>query len=1098
MSSHLYSLLPENGNNIRLLRLLPSEDEAAPLYCELCNYSLQRSSIRTHLYEALSYFQVTVNLHAALLQLRDHSFERIIWVDAICIDQNNKEERKQQVQLMAKIYISAHRVIVWLGEQTIDTKGALEDIQGAANDEELIKHSKKELKQQNILNLLQNPWFQRIWVLQEVAAARNIAIMCGSVTIDGYVFCLGVKSLKLFYTASPELQTLPSVIYLIERAGFRPKLKTDLPERFSLKIRSLAELIDMFHTRQATDSRDKVYALLGMSSDDPENAGLQPDYETSWEEIFQQLVKFVLGKDISVRTSSQKVVIKCKGCILGQVSSVSRDDSQHVNIISRNRAWNLGSTMKWTLQSSAKPIQENDIICLFYGASKPTIIRLCKDRFAVVVIAATPITGRSFFEWSKLSQSTTQFLRGFLLVWDWGNSYGKLQDQAEYETLTKIYSQVLLSSEANTGGHLDEAIRVWNDISILDDLKEHSKADTRLLKARSDYMAALGKDYLPGPLSQYSRTLLSFAAGEGHEDITKLLLNAVHPDIKDGKYNWTPLLLTAANGHEAVVKILLATGQVEIDWKDKYNQTPLSLAARNGHEAVVKLLLATGQVEIDWKSEYNRTPLSLAAENGHAAVVKLLLATGQVEIDWKDKYDQTPLSLAARNGHEAAVKLLLATSQVEIDWKNKYNQTPLSLAAENGHVAVVKLLLASNQIEVNWKNKYNQIPLSLAARNGHTAIVKLLLATGQVEINWKSEYNLTPLSLAAENGHEAVVKLLLATDQVEVDWKSEYDQTPLLLAARNGHEAVVKLLLATGQVEIDWKNKYNRTPLLLAAENGHAVVVKLLLATGQVEIDWKNKYNRTPLLLAAENGHAAVVKLLLATGQVEIDWKNKYNRTPLLLAAANGHAAVVKLLLATGQVEINWKDKDNRTPLSLAARNGHEAVVKLLLANNQIGVNWKSEYNRTPLSWAARNGHEAVVKLLLATGQVEVDWKDKYNQTPLLLAARNGHEAVVKLLLTIGQVEVQTALLLAARNGHAAVVKLLLAISQIEVDWKSEYSRTALSLAAENGHAVVVKLLLATGQVEIDWKDKSNQTPLWLAARNGHEAVVKLLDDYIN
>ncbi|CCD51186.1 hypothetical protein BofuT4_P085480.1 [Botrytis cinerea T4] len=327
MSSHLYSLLPENGNNIRMLRLLPSEDEAAPLHCELCNYSLQRSSIRTHLYEALSYvwgdpkqtlsiyvdkaqFQVTVNLHAALLQLRDYSFERIIWVDAICIDQNNKEERKQQVQLMAQIYISAHRVIVWLGEQTVEKQGALEDIQLAANNEELIEHSKKEIKQQQILNLLQNPWFQRIWVLQEVAAARDVVIMCGSTAIDGYIFCLGVKSLKLSYTASPELKT---AIYLIEHAGFRPKFRTDLSKRFSLNIRSLAELIDMFHTRQATDNRDKVYALLGMSSDDLEKAGLQPDYNTSWEELFQQLIKFVLSENISVEVSGQRAVIQCKG-----------------------------------------------------------------------------------------------------------------------------------------------------------------------------------------------------------------------------------------------------------------------------------------------------------------------------------------------------------------------------------------------------------------------------------------------------------------------------------------------------------------------------------------------------------------------------------------------------------------------------------------------------------------------------------------------------------------------------------------------------------------------------------------------------------------
>jgi hypothetical protein len=60
---------------------------------------------------------------------------------------------------MAKIYSSVHRVIVWLGEKAEDTDEALENICFAANGKS-IEHLKKEI----ILNLLQRPWFQRIWV----------------------------------------------------------------------------------------------------------------------------------------------------------------------------------------------------------------------------------------------------------------------------------------------------------------------------------------------------------------------------------------------------------------------------------------------------------------------------------------------------------------------------------------------------------------------------------------------------------------------------------------------------------------------------------------------------------------------------------------------------------------------------------------------------------------------------------------------------------------------------------------------------------------------------------------------------------------------
>jgi hypothetical protein len=108
------------GSHIRLLRLLPHEDQNAPIHCQLFDYSLQGK--RTHPYEALSYvwgdsykrrsisigghylrynLPVTENLHEALSRLRHRSIERILWVDAVCINQENKQEKEQQIQFMA-------------------------------------------------------------------------------------------------------------------------------------------------------------------------------------------------------------------------------------------------------------------------------------------------------------------------------------------------------------------------------------------------------------------------------------------------------------------------------------------------------------------------------------------------------------------------------------------------------------------------------------------------------------------------------------------------------------------------------------------------------------------------------------------------------------------------------------------------------------------------------------------------------------------------------------------------------------------------------------------------------------------------------------
>ena len=133
--------------SIRLLRIQPNPDETADVECQLVLYpGLGLFSTRAHLYEALSYvwgsasnpqsiridghhFPVTANLHAALLCLRDAYLERLIWVDAICINQGDDAEKATQVQLMARIYAQARNVIVWLGPATPETSRALEVVQ---------------------------------------------------------------------------------------------------------------------------------------------------------------------------------------------------------------------------------------------------------------------------------------------------------------------------------------------------------------------------------------------------------------------------------------------------------------------------------------------------------------------------------------------------------------------------------------------------------------------------------------------------------------------------------------------------------------------------------------------------------------------------------------------------------------------------------------------------------------------------------------------------------------------------------------------------------------------------------------------------------
>jgi hypothetical protein len=190
MSQYSYSSLPSGSHSIRLLRLMPQKDETADIQCELFEYSLQ-DSCGTHLYEALSYvwgnpdnklpicmhnnrFDVTINLHAALSRLRNHSMERVIWIDALCINQSNQKEKEQQIQYMARIYSQANRVIVWLGEAEDKSDQALEAIH-AAPSKRSTEYLENGIVLRQIIALLQRPWFRRIWVRQSIfnSSRRN-------------------------------------------------------------------------------------------------------------------------------------------------------------------------------------------------------------------------------------------------------------------------------------------------------------------------------------------------------------------------------------------------------------------------------------------------------------------------------------------------------------------------------------------------------------------------------------------------------------------------------------------------------------------------------------------------------------------------------------------------------------------------------------------------------------------------------------------------------------------------------------------------------------------------------------------------------------
>ncbi|PQE20360.1 hypothetical protein CJF30_00001673 [Rutstroemia sp. NJR-2017a BBW] len=447
-----YRPIPPGPDNIRLLRLLPSKDESAPIRCQLLDYSLQGFGRRGHQYECLSYcwgssekprsmdvdginLPITESLNGALIQLRDHAFERHLWVDAVCINQEDIPEKEQQIQMMAKIYSQARQVIVWLGAEADDSDYAIELIR-LAGAGKITRLSDDHRKRFAITALLQRPWFRRIWVLQEVAAAKHVHMVCGASEIAGYSLCLGIDALEDLYEAQPVMKTLICSVGRLIRGGFF-RSNTDMVavNHSSLSIYPLVKLLDMYHTHQASLDNDKIYALLAMcsDSDDVRKAGIVPSYDIPWEHLMQNVCKYILGEKVVVRTwpGAALSILKSKGIIIGYITKVEpttvTDEEQEVvlNIVPPTQGKDVPRQIEapWRPQVSAHPVHQGDLACQWEGCSNIAIIRPCENHFSVIAIAVTPphaFERLQHYTWSDVALDLAGTVPvDLVLVWDW-------------------------------------------------------------------------------------------------------------------------------------------------------------------------------------------------------------------------------------------------------------------------------------------------------------------------------------------------------------------------------------------------------------------------------------------------------------------------------------------------------------------------------------------------------------------------------------------------------------------------------------------------------------------------------------------------------
>jgi hypothetical protein len=278
-----YRPLNFETEEIRVLVVLPSVDDSATIQCKLISSDKERQ--RT--YVALSYcwgqkdsanpsnielegqnFEVTPNLYSALRRLRNQTTKLYLWVDALCINQADTEERNNQVSRMKTIYQNATLVLSFLGEESNQSNIAMEFLlQFGEADNSLSwlreNWSKNSQAQVNALQaLLCRDYWRRVWIMQEIVLSRNVYICCGKYIISwsSLVMFLVPLSRGDFSETAAELQM---VVKAVAKAWVIPLISLWYKRRYGMRI-SLLDALVMSRHRKATVLHDHVYGVMGL------------------------------------------------------------------------------------------------------------------------------------------------------------------------------------------------------------------------------------------------------------------------------------------------------------------------------------------------------------------------------------------------------------------------------------------------------------------------------------------------------------------------------------------------------------------------------------------------------------------------------------------------------------------------------------------------------------------------------------------------------------------------------------------------------------------------------------------------------------------
>ncbi|KFA52244.1 hypothetical protein S40293_00623 [Stachybotrys chartarum IBT 40293] len=236
------------------------------------------------------------NLASALRHLRHMDEERVLWIDAICINQDDIGERNKQVKRMATIYTVAFRVTVWLGEESSDSKVGLQTLQYVGQQLDELKTGRliaasdaaDRLFWRNeylppftatiwdaLSHIVERPWFYRLWCWQEMKlGGPRTVLQCGFDIaswrdVSLAVNCLHSRDQSPLVTIDFRERCRHISFSKLDHAGFT------------------TQMLDLSRSKGCADPRDKIYGLLGMTTT-TFRSRITVDYLMPVEEVYRQ------------------------------------------------------------------------------------------------------------------------------------------------------------------------------------------------------------------------------------------------------------------------------------------------------------------------------------------------------------------------------------------------------------------------------------------------------------------------------------------------------------------------------------------------------------------------------------------------------------------------------------------------------------------------------------------------------------------------------------------------------------------------------------------------------------------------------------------